>query len=204
MKLLTIGEFAEKMGVDPDTVRRWDREGKIVSERTKGGHRRFPESELYKVENKQEEKYTVCYGRVSTKNKEDDLQRQKQVMEMYCASKGYDYTTIEDIGSGLNYKKPGLLKLIDLIEGDRIDRLILVHKNRLLRFGSEMIFHLCKFHNVEVEIINKDENTDFEQELVDDVLSVITVFSAKLYGSRSNKNKQIVEKNKEFFKNENG
>lgn len=199
-KLLTIGEFAERMGVDPDTVRSWDRSGKIVSKRTKGGHRRFPEEQLYRSKNKEEEKYTACYARVSAKNKEDDLNRQKQMMEMYCASKGYNYKTIEDIGSGLNYNKPGLLRLIDLIDNDKIERLVISHKDRLLRFGSEIIFHLCELHNIEVEVINRDDRSDFNKELVDDVLSIITVFSAKLYGSRSNKNKKIIEKNKEFFK----
>ncbi|MBQ8997598.1 MAG: IS607 family transposase, partial [Clostridium sp.] len=107
---------------------------------------------------------------------------------------------LKDIGSGLNYNKKGLIELIRLIETNQIDRLIINYKDRLLRFGSEIIFEMCKWHNVEVVIVSEDESKTYEEELVDDVLSIITVFSAKLYGSRSHKNKVVVEKNKELFK----
>lgn len=196
--LLTIKKFADKAGVTTTTVRNWCNTNKIKETRTKGNHRRIDDSELFKV-NKQE-KYTALYARVSTRNKLDDLDRQKQVLELYASSKGYSYNIIEDVGSSLNYNKKGLLNLIELIENNVIDNLIITHKDRLLRFGSEIIFKLCDLHNVKVHIINKDnENTDFTKELVNDVLSIITVFSAKLYGSRSNKNKQIIVENIKLF-----
>lgn len=198
--LLSVKKFAEKAGVTPNTVRNWEESGKITCERTKGGHRRINLNELYKIK-VAHEKFTLIYSRVSTSNKKDDLERQKKALELYAASKGYKYKSIEDIGSGLNYNKKGLLKLIELIENEEIDRLIITHKDRLLRFGSEIIFKICQMHDIDVEIINNDEEkTDFTKELVNDVLSIITVFSAKLYGSRSNKNKTIIESNKVLFK----
>ena len=108
------------------------------------------------------------------------------------------------MGSGLNYNKKGLTELITLIENEEINRLIITHKDRLLRLGSEIIFKLCEIHNVKIDIINKDdEKTDYNEELVEDVLNIITVFSAKLYGSRSNKNKKIIEVNNNLFSEEN-
>jgi len=199
---LNIDQFAKKCGVTQTTIRNWERSGKIKPERTKGGHRRFDDADLAKIV--PPERTSVCYARVSTKNKSNDLERQKQVLELYAAAKGYTFKIIEDIGSGLNYNKKGLVQLIDLIEMNAVDNLIITHKDRLLRFGSDIIFKLCQIHNVNVEIINKDdEKTDYNKELVEDVLSIITVFSAKLYGSRSNKNKKIVEDNKTLFNEEN-
>lgn len=199
---LSIKQFAKKCGVTTNTIRNWDRDGKICSERTEGGHRRFDSSELFKIV--VSEKYAICYARVSTKNKLNDLNRQKQVLELYAASNGYSYKSIEDVGSGLNYNKKGLTELITLIENEEINRLIITHKDRLLRLGSEIIFKLCEIHNVKIDIINKDdEKTDYNEELVEDVLNIITVFSAKLYGSRSNKNKKIIEVNNNLFSEEN-
>lgn len=91
---------------------------------------------------------------------------------------------IQDPGSGLNYQKRGLRKLIKSICSGEIDRLVLTHKDRLLRFGAELIFSLCEQFGIEVAIINKTESSGFEDDLVQDVLEIITVFSARLYGAR--------------------
>lgn len=200
---LPIGEVSKEVGVSIDTLRRWEREGKIKSERTQGGHRRYNLEEVlvYTNRNKPKDRITVAYARVSTPNKKNDLERQKKVLELFCVSNGWKYKVISDIGSGLNYTKKGLKELIKLIELNEIDRLVLNYKDRLLRFGSELIFELCKYHNVEVIIITETENKSYNEELVEDVLAVITVFSAKLYGSRSHKNKQIVDENKKLFEN---
>ena len=113
---------------------------------------------------------------------------------MYCASQGWTFEVIDDLGSGMNYRKKGLRKLIDLILSEKVGRLVLTHKDRLLRFGAELIFSLCEAKNVEVVIINNgDDVKTYEQELAEDVLEIITVFSARLYGSRSHKNKKIIE-----------
>ncbi|MDY2882264.1 MAG: IS607 family transposase [Romboutsia timonensis] len=203
-KWLSPKKAAEIAGVNEDTIRRWDAEGKIKCIRTEGGHRRCDRDSLmkylYKTDKVIPEKVTLIYARVSTRNRLNDLERQKERLELYCAAKGWNYKIVTDIGSGLNYKKKGLLDLIRLIETEQVERLVLNYKDRLLRFGSEIIFEICKYHDVEVVVVSEEDSKSYEEELVEDVLSIITVFSSKLYGSRSHKNKSIVEKNKELFK----
>lgn len=199
---ISIGKLSKEIGASISTLRRWEREGKLKSERMPSGHRRYnydPATGIFPNE-KVDNKYTVGYCRVSTRNKLDDLERQKNVVELFCGSKGWTYKIIEDVGSGLNYKKRGLQDLIKLIEMNHIDRLVITHKDRLLRFGSEIIFKLCEMHGVEVSVINMDdEKPDFSKELAEDVLSIITVFSAKLYGKESQRNKTILKKAEQMF-----
>lgn len=197
---LNIDELSKKLKVSKHTLRRWEKEGKITSERTIGGHRRYLDVDLHNNLDVTCERFAIAYARVSTYGQKEDLVRQKQVLEMYCSSKGYKYKVIEDIGSGINYKKKGLKELLGLIMSGEIDRIIITHKDRLLRFGSELIFHICELSGIKIDIINLDEmKTDDESEFVKDVLEVITVFSSKLYGKRSHKNKKILEENKKMF-----
>ena len=100
---------------------------------------------------------------------------------------------MQDVGSGLDYHEKGLRQLIRRIVSDEVGRLVLTHKDRPLRFGSELVFSLCEHFGTEVVIINASEEATFEEELVSDVLEIITVFSARLYGSRSHTNKQVLE-----------
>ena len=131
---------------------------------------------------------------VSSHDQKDDLIRQVGVLESYCANRGFTYEVIQDLGSGMNYYKKGLTKLLNLILDGQVQRLVLTHKDRLLRFGAELVFSICAAKEVEVIIINKgEENIKFEEELAKDVLEIITVFSARLYGSRSNKNKKLLD-----------
>lgn len=123
----------------------------------------------------------------------DDLARQIGVLELYCQERNFDPYTLEDIGSGLNYKKKGLLKLIDLLQRNQVERLIITDKDRLLRFGSELIFALCENNGTEVIILNRPITQEPEQELVEDVLAVITVMSARLYGRRAKKNLKTMQ-----------
>ena len=199
--MLTIDELSIKLGVSKDTLRRWEREGKITSTRTPGGHRRYDISAIAPDKaNQGVQKYTVAYSRVSTYGQKQDLERQKQMLELYCSSKGYNFQSIEDIGSGMNYNKAGLKKLLELINERKIDRIVVTHRDRLLRFGFELVNHICLMNNVSIEIINIDEEkTDDNKEFVNDVLEIITVFSAKLYGKRSHKNKKVLEENKNLF-----
>ena len=115
-------------------------------------------------------------------------------MSLESAANGWQYETIQDLGSGLNYQKKGLQKLLKRIMSGEVDRLVLTHKDRLLRFGSELVFAVCEECETEVVVINKtNAEVNFEQELVEDVLEIITVFSARLYGKRSNKNKRLID-----------
>jgi putative resolvase len=125
--------------------------------------------------------------------KKKDLERQAEALATYCTKQGWNFKVIEDLGSGMNYKKKGLKSLLNLILEKKVSRLVLTHKDRLLRFGAELIFALCEVKQIEVVIINKGDEISFEEELAQDVLEIITVFSARLYGSRSRRNQKLVE-----------
>jgi len=191
----SIGKAAKELGISRDTLRRWEKSGKIKPERTLKGHRRYNIASLLGATPRKtnQEKKTISYARVSSHDQKDDLKRQVQLLESFCAANGWITEIIEDLGSGLNYNKRGLRNLIRCICLSQIDRLVLTHKDRLLRFGSELIFSLCEQFGVEIVIINKTESTNFEEDLVQDVLEIITVFSSRLYGARSRKNKKLLE-----------
>lgn len=135
----------------------------------------------------------MAYARVSSHDQKNDLERQKQVLEIYCARQGWTFELVSDLGSGMNYYKKGLNRLLDGILSGDIGRLVITHKDRLLRFGAELVFSLCEAKQVEVVILNQGEDTSFEEDLAKDVLEIITVFSARLYGSRSRKNQKLLD-----------
>ncbi len=194
-KFLSIQDAAKYMGVSPQTLRRWEKAGKIKpAYRTEGKQRRYDPSLLrpFDLTNKTTDRLTIAYARVSSHDQKDDLQRQVHMLEVYCSAKGWTFSIIKDLGSGMNYHKKGLKQLLDLVMTGQIGRLVLTHKDRLLRFGAELIFSLCAVKNIEVVIINQGDEPSFEEELAKDVLEIITVFSARLYGSRSHKNKQLM------------
>lgn len=167
--------------------------------RTPGGHRRYEVAEL--LNTKSGVSLTIGYARVSSHEQKDDLERQKIVLEAYCGKHGWQCELISDLGSGMNYKKRGLIRLIKLLTTYQVERLVLTHKDRLLRFGSDLVFMLCEIFGTEVIIINRSEDSTFEEDLALDVLEIITVFSARLYGSRSHKNKQVVKQLQEVALN---
>ncbi len=194
--LVSIGVAANEMGVHPDTLRRWEREGKIEPvERTPGGRRRYDLSKLRHLapHKAPSSRTTIAYARVSTSGQKDDLVRQVALLESYCTAQGWTYEVITDVGSGLNYHKRGLRQLISRICSGEVGRLVLSHKDRLLRFGSELVFSLCEHFSCEVVIVNASESSTFEEDLANDVIEIVTVFSARLYGSRSHKNKLVMD-----------
>ena len=195
-KLSSIKQAANQLGVSVSTLRRWDETGVLVAQRTPKGHRRYDLSKINPnlTRNKvEQQRKTIAYARVSSHDQKPDLQRQIEMLELYCSSQGWSFKVISDLGSGINYHKKGLKRLLDDILDNKIDRLVLTHKDRLLRFGAELVFALCEARQVEVVIINQGENLSFEEELAQDVLEIITVFSARLYGSPSKKNKKLIE-----------
>ena len=194
-KFLSIKKAAEFLGVSPQTLRRWERNNKIKpSHRTTGGQRRYDITKLQPIRTIEVCNLpTIAYARVSSHDQKDDLQRQIQMVEMYCSAQGWQYEVIQDLGSGMNYNKRGLKDLLNRILNGQIRRLVLTHKDRLLRFGAELVFSICAVKKIEIVIINQGDEPSFEEELAKDVLEIITVFSARLYGSRSHKNKQFMD-----------
>ena len=195
-RLVPIGMAAKELGVHPDTLRRWEKEGRVEpAERTAGGRRRYDLAKLRRLapHPAPSTRTTVAYARVSTSGQKDDLVRQVALLESFCAANGWTYEVISDVGSGLNYHKRGLRIIIDRICSGEIGRLVISHKDRLLRFGSELVFALCEHFGTEVVIVNASVESSFEEELASDVIEIVTVFSARLYGSRSHKNKAVME-----------
>lgn len=202
-KLLSIGQASKALGVSIQTLRNWDKKGLLKpDDMTKGGERRY-KFETLKAINKnivfnKDNLKTIAYARVSSHDQKDDLIRQVQILELYCSKQGFDYEIIQDLGSGMNYYKKGLTSLLNQILDGKVKRLVVTHKDRLLRFGAELVFAICQAKEVEVIIINKgEESVKFEEELAKDVLEIITVFSARLYGSHSKKNKKLLDEMQE-------
>lgn len=108
-------------------------------------------------------------------------------------ARGYQFDIIQDIGSGINYNKKGLNQLIDRITNGEIDKVVILYKDRLIRFGYELIENLCNKYGTEIEIIDNTEKTE-EQELVEDLIQIVTVFSCRLQGNRANKAKKMIKK----------
>ncbi len=196
-RLVRIGEAAALLGVRVETLRKWEASGELLPARkTKAGTRYYSVAELTGAAAL--DATTVCYARVSSHDRKEDLERQQAALGAYCAAKGWRTETIKDLGSGMNYRKKGLQKLLELILRRKIRRLVITHKDRLLRFGAELVFALCEIQGVEIVIIHKGEQPSFEEELAQDVLEIITVFSARLYGARSKKHRRLTEDLKQF------
>ena len=196
MRLYKLSEASEMIGMSVVTLRSWIKQGKVNVSMTQGNHYRISEEELNRIMSitpkKSQDRRVVGYCRVSSKKQEDDLQRQVEYVKQYCIAKGYKYFIIEDVGSGINYKKPGLTSLIESVIHNKIEKVVVLYKDRLLRFGFELIETLCRYYDVDIEIIDTTEKTE-EQELVEDMIQIITAFSCKLQGKRANKAKKILQ-----------
>ena len=169
-RFIKIGEAAKVLGISVQTLRRWEKSKELLPDKISGGKTRY-----YLLSNllgfrKQEHNLTIAYARVSSHDQKNDLETQAKLLGSYCAKQGWNFEVLQDLGSGMNYKKKGLKKLLDLILGKKIQRLVITHKDRLLRFGAELIFTLCEIHHIEVVIINQGEDLSFEEELAKDVI----------------------------------
>ena len=156
-RLLSIGKASEVLGVSITTLRRWELEGKLIPERTTSGHRRYDLGKLKPelIHAAGDERRTIAYARVSSYDQKADLERQKQVLELYCAKHGWQFEIIADLGSGMNYSKKGLKRLLNDVIAGCVGRLVITHKDRLLRFGAELVFAICEAKQVEVVILNQ-------------------------------------------------
>jgi putative resolvase len=191
-RLVKVGEAAAMLGTTPPTLRKWEATGELLPARkTKGGTRYYAVTDLLALGDA--DAPTIGYARVSSHDQKNDLVRQGELLETFCAAKGWRFEIISDLGSGMNYRKKGLKRLLEMILRRQMRRLVLTHKDRLLRFGAELVFALCEIQGIEIVIINKGAEPTFEEELAQDVLEIITVFSARLYGARSAKHKRVME-----------
>jgi len=204
MKFYTIHEFAKLIDKTPQTLRNWDNNGKLKPHHvSSNGYRYYSPEQVNQVFNIKDTKdrITIGYCRVSSNKQKDDLERQIENMKIYLNSKGKPYEVITDIGSGINYNKKGLKQLIKRVSNYEIEKIVVLYKDRLLRFGYELVEYITHLYNCEIEIIDNTEKTE-QQELVEDLVQIITVFSCRLQGKRANKARKLIKDLVEDDKND--
>ena len=196
MKYYSIHEFSKLIGRTPQTLRNWDASGKLKPHHTgSGGYRYYSHEQLKEVLQIKDDiknKITIGYCRVSSNKQKDDLQRQIENMKLYLDALNKPYEIISDIGSGINYSKKGLRELIKKITAGQVEKVIVFYKDRLLRFGYELVEYIAKLYGCEIDVIDNTEKTE-EQELVEDLIQIITVFSCRLQGKRANKARKMIQ-----------
>ena len=197
MKYYSIGEFANKIGKTVQTLRNWDKNGTLKpSHVTVGGTRYYSQEPLnhflgLKSKTKKDKKI-IGYCRVSSNKQKDDLEQQIEHVKTYMYAKGYQFEIITDIGSGMDYNKKGLNQIIDMITNSEVDKIVVLYKDRFIRFGYELIENLCEKYGTTIEVIDNTEKTD-EQEFVEDFIQIVTVFSSRFQGKRANKAKKLMK-----------
>lgn len=200
MEYHSIGKFAKLINRHIETLRDWDRKNILKPAYISSGkHRMYSEEQLNEVLNlkyRNVTKKVIGYCRVSSNKQKDELDKQIKYVKEYMIAKGYCFKVITDIGSGINYNKQGLNKLVDMISNGEVEKLVILYKDRLVRFGFEIIENLCKKYGTTIEVIDSTPKTE-EQELVEDLIQIVTVLSCKLQGKRANKAKKLIQELKE-------
>lgn len=194
MKYYSIHEFSKLINRTPQTLRNWDSSGKLKPHHTgASGYRYYSHQQLNETLGISDiQRKIVGYCRVSSNKQKDDLLRQVEHMDKYLSSLNCEYEIIQDIGSGINYSKRGLKQLLKMINNKEIIKIVVFYKDRLLRFGFELVEYMANLNGCEIEIIDNTEKTE-QQELVEDLVQIVTVFSCKLQGKRANKTRKLVD-----------
>jgi len=205
MELVDIRKASEALGVSINTLRRWDKQDKFKPfTRTSGGHRRYSRKQLNEYlgirENDSEETRVCIYARVSTnkQKKSGNLDRQKNRLMEYSITNDYKIVEIyQEVASGVNENRSQLHKMLDNL--DAVDRIIIEYKDRLARFGFKYLQKVAKAYSVKIEILAERSDTDMNEEMVNDLISIVTSFSARIYGARGGRavKKTLNQLNKE-------
>jgi len=187
-KYYRIHEFAERLGRSVQTIRRWEREGKLTAKRLPSGQRYFDESDVRALlGHAPDKKSTVVYCRVSSAGQKDDLASQVAAMETYCRAAAIPVDEwIQEIGGGMNFKRKRFLALIDRIQRGEIKTLLVAHKDRLLRFGFDLFSHIAAANGCKIVVVNQ-ESMSPQQEMVEDLMAIVHTFGCRLYGMRKYK-----------------
>jgi predicted site-specific integrase-resolvase len=203
-RLLKPREFCEVVDISYNTLKQRVREGRVKVYRTATGRWRIPYSEVKRIlglrQKYTEETRAVIYARVSSSDQKSDLDRQAEYLTHYCVSKGYKVVDVlSDVASGLKTGRRGLLKLFDYVANRQADIVVVTYRDRLTRFGFEYLEYFFNQYGVRVEVVFGEESRDAYQELVEDLIEIVTSFAGKLYGMRSCKKKKLVEGFKELL-----
>jgi len=195
-RLLRPKEACQRLGISYPTLARWVREGRIRAVRTAGGKYRIPESEVMRIAKGapvSKEVRAVIYTRVSPSQR-GDLEGQIQYLRQYCSSRGYKVVDVlSDIASGLRADRRGLLKLFDYVVNRQVDVVVVAYRDRLTRFGLEYLEFFLRQYGVRVEAALGEEPKDSHQELLEDLMEVVSSFAGRLYGLRSRRRRMLVE-----------
>ncbi|MCD6213383.1 MAG: IS607 family transposase [Candidatus Desulfofervidus sp.] len=191
-KLYTLKEAKELLGVSTKTIQRWDREGKIRVVRTIGGRRRIPESEIKRILGIHEERKIVGYARVSSHTQKDDLERQIELIKTFAKERGWEIEILKDIGSGLKEDRRNFKKLLKMVINKEVSKVVVAYPDRLTRFEFKTLEEFFKSYGTEIIVINHEEESP-QEELVKDLITIISHFAGKIYGMRSHKYKEVVE-----------
>ncbi|QVL47708.1 MAG: IS607 family transposase [Thiocapsa sp.] len=184
-KIYRINEFAKRIGKAPSTIRRWEREGKLVAKRHPSGHRYFDEADVRRLTGgAPERRAVVVYCRVSSAGQKDDLASQVKAMETYCLGAGIAVDEwVQEIGGGMNFKRKRFLALMEQIERGEVRQVLVAHKDRLMRFGFDLFEHIARHNGCEVVVVNQNALSP-QQEMVEDLLAIVHTFSCRLSGLR--------------------
>lgn len=183
-------EMAKKLNVTVRTLQRWDNEGKLPAKRSPTNRRYYTDDQLMQyLGEPTDNRKAVAYARVSTYDQKDDLKDQVSFIRQYANAKGIILDeVITDVGSGLNYNRKKWNQLLHDVEQDKVKTIFITYKDRFIRFGFDWFNRFCNEHNTKIIVLNNPD-TSPDKELVDDVISIIHVFSCRLYGLRKYKNK---------------
>ena len=191
---MSTGKAAKLLGVSVKTLQRWEREGRLIPiARTDSNRRLYTEAQLHEFiglrNARSEPTRLVAYCRVSSAAQKPDLANQREVLEAFVVAKGLaNVEFVQEIGGGLNFKRKQFLALMDAIGRREIKTLILAHRDRLTRFGFEWFEHFAKVNGCELLVLNQ-ERLSPEQEMVQDLMTVVHGFSSRLYGLRNYRKK---------------
>ena len=194
-KYYSIREFSKILGVTAQTLRNWDTNGKLHPHHTSSnGYRYYSREQLNQVLNIKPniDKMVIGYCRVSNNKQKEDLEKQIENMKLYLNAQGKPYEIVSDIGSGINYKKKGLQDLIKRISQNQVEKVVVMHRDRLTPFGFELIEYVASLHHCDIEIIDNTEKTE-QEELVEDLVQIIATFSCKSQNKRVNKTKKLIK-----------
>ena len=194
MKYYSIHEFSKLISRTPQTLRNWDLSGKLKPHHTgANGYRYYSHQQLNELLGIADiQRMVIGYCRVSSNKQKDDLIRQVENMDKYLSSLNCEYEIIQDIGSGINYSKKGLKDLLKRINNKEVSKIVVFYKDRLLRFGFELVEYMANLNGCEIEVLDNTEKAE-QQELVEDLIQIVTVFSCKLQGKRANKTRKLVD-----------
>lgn len=186
MTMMKPKEIAERLGVTVRTLQIWDKKGILKAYRTPTNRRYYTEEQYleYTGQPLQNKRLNVAYARVSNNSQKDDLKNQISFIRQYVNAKGVILDdVITDIGSGLNYNRKNWNKLLEKVMQNEIDTIYITYKDRFVRFGYEWFERLCKMHDTKIVVLNNVE-TSPTQEMINDMVSIVQVFSGRLSGLR--------------------